>query len=160
MVQQKTLKLYYHFKIIRHNWIKILVSLVFFPTYCFVLLEILASTTSNKHNFHQRSKRDLYFCLKSTKGSRYVVSVQQSWSLLYHTHTNTSFCIYFTCWPQYTSISFLEIITQVVIATWRVRERQGDFCLAYFPIVICVSLTKNSTCTFWLSEQYQGGWQE
>lgn len=82
------------------------------------------------------------FCLRSTTGWRGVVVLLGG---LISSHTNASFRMHFACWPQYTSSPFLEIITKVVRATWGVGEREGDFWGAYFPVVICASLVKNST---------------
>lgn len=109
------------------------------PNYCFVLLEIPAYT-SDKHNFISNLKE--IFCLRSTTGWRGEVVLLGG---LISSHTNASFCMHFACWPQYTSSPFLEILTQVVRATWGVGKREGDFWGAYFPVVICASLVKNST---------------
>lgn len=103
-----------------------------------------SSSTSNKHNFLQQPKGDLYFHLRSTTGWRGVGVLLEG---LISSHINASFCLYFACWPQYTSSPSLEIITQVVRATLGVGEREGDFWgrEGYFPVVICASLVKNST---------------
>lgn len=116
MVQKKALELDYHFKIISDNWIKILLSWNFPPiTVLYYLKFQLLLVTSII--FISNLKE---ICLRSTTGWRGVVVLLGG---LISSHTNAAVCMHFACWPQHTSSPFLEILTQVVRATWGVGER-------------------------------------